>query len=227
MNRCTDAYTHDLTQSCGIELRPAYGWQLSGAAWCRCSASQSQLEFTRQVLRAPERPALGGPSVRAPLAHFLHVRNADTASRRSRAARGRSDERNGWRHTRSHTRALRYVAHAAARDDATAAAVEKRKEREYKAEVDAGCYEFWLAAIETLRCLDEKFMKLLRKLCDPAVAASKGVVTRSACMQYTLRCISMQLQANNHVLEQAMAGFFARAAGQSFEMGLARPRAEE
>ena len=36
-----------------------------------------------------------------------------------------------------------------------------------------------------------------------------------------------QLQMDNHVLEQAVAGFFARAAGRSFDMGLARPRAEE
>ena len=37
-------------------------------------------------------------------------------------------------------------------------------------------------------------------LCDPAEAASKGVVTRSAFMEYTLRCISVQLPADNHVL---------------------------
>ena len=29
-------------------------------------------------------------------------------------------------------------------------------------------------------------------------------------MEYTLRCISVQLQVDNHVLEQAVAGFFAR-----------------
>ena len=81
--------------------------------------------------------------------------------------------------------------------------------------------------VETFGRLGEKFMKLLRKLCDPAVAASKGVVARLAFMEYTLRCISVQLQVDHHVLEQAVAGFFARAAGRSFEMGLARPRAEE
>ena len=70
-------------------------------------------------------------------------------------------------------------------------------------------------------------MKLLRKLGDPAVAASKGMETRSAFMEYTLRCISVQLQMDNHVLEQAVAGFFACAAGRSFDMGLARPRVEE
>ena len=43
--------------------------------------------------------------------------------------------------------------------------------------------------VETHGRLGEKFMKLLRKLCDPAVAASKGVVARSAVMEYTLRCI--------------------------------------
>ena len=53
-------------------------------------------------------------------------------------------------------------------------------------------------------------MKLLRKLGDPAVAASKGVVTRSAFMEYTLRCISVQLQVDNHVLERAVAGLTAR-----------------
>ena len=70
-------------------------------------------------------------------------------------------------------------------------------------------------------------MKLLRKLCHPAETASKGVVNRWACMEYTLRCISVQLQVDNHMLELLMAGFFARAIGQSFEMGPARPRADE
>ena len=39
--------------------------------------------------------------------------------------------------------------HAMVQDRVMAAAVAKRKEREYRAEVDAGCYEFWPAAVET------------------------------------------------------------------------------
>ena len=54
------------------------------------------------------------------------------------------------------------VTHAAARDGAMVATVEKCEEREHKVEVDAGCYELWLAAVETFRRLGEKFMKLLR-----------------------------------------------------------------
>ena len=53
------------------------------------------------------------------------------------------------------------------------------------------------------------------------------MVTWSAFMDYTLRCILVQLQVDNHVLEQAVAEVFARAAGRSFQLGLARTRAEE
>ena len=64
-------------------------------------------------------------------------------------------------------------------------------------------------------------------LCDPVKTTSKGVVNRVAFREYTLRYMSVQWQVDRHVLEQALAGFFARVAGQSFKMGLARPRAEE
>ena len=103
----------------------------------------------------------------------------------------------------------------------------EHKVREYKAEMDAGCYEFWPAAVETLRRLELKIMKLLRKPHDSADTASKGIVRKTAVMEYTLRCIPVQLQVDKHVLEQAVDGFFAHAAGRCFEMRLAQPRAQE
>ena len=70
-------------------------------------------------------------------------------------------------------------------------------------------------------------MKVLRKLCNPAEIASRGVVSRSASMEYTLHCISVQLQVDSPMLERAVAGCCACAAVSSFEMGLAGLRAEE
>ena len=64
-------------------------------------------------------------------------------------------------------------------------------------------------------------------LCDPVKTASKGMFNRVVFMKYTLRCISVQWQVDHYVLEETVAGFFARVAGWSFKMGLARPRAEE
>ena len=64
-----------------IELGPAYGWLQRGAASCERSAAPSQLGFKRQAQRAPERPALRGPAVRAPSAHFIHVGIARTELR--------------------------------------------------------------------------------------------------------------------------------------------------
>ena len=83
-----------------------------------------------------------------------------------------------------------YDVHGVVHDGAM---VEKREEREYKAQVGAGGYEFWQTAVyvETFGRLKTKFMKLLRKLCDSAETASKGAVNRLAVKEYTLRCISV------------------------------------
>ena len=54
-----------------------------------------------------------------------------------------------------------------------------------------------------------------------------NITTQQAFTEYTLRCISVQLQVDNHVLEQAVAGFVVRAVGRSCGMGLAQPRAAE
>ena len=97
-----------------------------------------------------------------------------------------------------------------------------------------GCYEFWPAAVQTFERLGEKFVKPVRKLCDLTETANKEVVTRSVTtssytlpsFRYTLHYISVQLQVDNHVLEQAVAGFFARAVGRPFEMRLAQPCVE-
>ena len=48
-------------------------------------------------------------------------------------------------------------------------------------------------------------MKRLRKLCDPAEPARKGVANRSALPDYTLHCTSAQLQMDNYMLEPAVA----------------------
>ena len=46
-------------------------------------------------------------------------------------------------------------------------------------------------------------------------------------MEYTLRCISVQLQADSYAPEQAVAESFTRAAGQSLKMAQARLLAKE
>jgi len=87
-------------------------------------------------------------------------------------------------------------------------------------------YEFVPLAAETHGRLGREFMQLINALGARAAGSSRGQFTKQTFINGVCRELSVALCVYNAMVENAVAGFYARAAGDSFVEGLASPSAE-